>query len=83
MAGPAKGDGMTDQQGTRFYRPDEVAKILGVSRDAVIRLIKRRELHAIRLSSRTIRVTDNQLAWFQRSTATARLSTKSDRKERR
>lgn len=74
---------MTDnEQGTIFYKPEEVAKILGVPRDAVMQLIKRHELYAIRFSSRTVRVTDNQLAWFQRSTATARPSTKS-RKERR
>lgn len=73
---------MTDQQGTRFYKPEEIAKILHVSRDAVMQLIKRRELYAIRFSSRTVRVTDGQLDWYQRSTATARPSTKSDRKER-
>jgi predicted site-specific integrase-resolvase len=81
---------MSNQQGTRFYKPEEAAAILQIPRADLMQLIKRRELHAIRLSARTIRVTDNQLAWFQyrhsvptRSTVTARLSTKSGRKERR
>jgi excisionase family DNA binding protein len=67
MAGPEKGeDGMTDEQGTIFYKPEEVARILQLPRDAVMRAIKSRELSAIKLSSRTYRVTDHQLAEFQR-----------------
>jgi excisionase family DNA binding protein len=56
---------MTEQQGTIFYKPEEVAKILQISRDAVMRTIKSRELPAVRLSRQTYRVMDHQLAVFQ------------------
>jgi len=34
-----------------FYRPDEVAKMLSVSIDFVYKLIRDKELHAVKISS--------------------------------
>ena len=59
--------GMTDDddRGTIFYRPEEVAKKLEIPRAAVMRLIRRGKLGAIRLTPRLYRVTDKQLAEYK------------------
>ena len=54
----------TETKYLKFLTPDEIAERLAITKATVLRLIRRGELKALRISSRTLRISESAFEEF-------------------